>query len=258
MILEVFLVICLVFFILSSYFIYRLFEKERKIFYIVTLFYTAWMISFTTLSYENVYRFDEWKKLEPHKNSDTYSTNKKKCINKFSESAGPEYELFDSFTTSIRILEWGTAENTCFNTPSKYFLNFTYILVVFGFTGTIFLVLYEKISYGRNRKKHIIVIGLNQYSSELIKKLRTKEDKSTIIKVYVKDSANIYIDEIKKRDVLVYTGTFESYIEEKNTDIFGSKEIFILNDDDAETLNNLSALIDKKLNLQKKFRFMLK
>lgn len=239
---------------------------ERKIHFIFYSLLAAFFISLFVQFYENIYRLDNYwinkngylseiiedkeiiskdekafqKYLKDFKPSPE-ENEKWNCYKNF-VSKDVDFEKFDIVINSIRILQFSSVDNTCYKNTSKVFMNISYILVIVGLSFTIFFLLYKKLNLIIRKKNHSVVIGLNNNSRELISKLIAKKEN---IRIYENDSTNKYINELENIGEIITTGKLEYTIESNNCEIINAKEIFIINDSDAESLNNLALILSK-------------
>ena len=150
--------------------------------------------------------------------------------------------MFDIVINSVRILQFSSIDNTCYKNTSKVFMDISYILVIVGLSFAIFSLLYKRLNLIIRKKNHSVVIGLNNNSRELISKLIAKKEN---IKIYDNDNTNKYINELENSGEIIITGKLEYTIESNDYEIINAKEIFIINDSDAESLNNLALILSK-------------
>lgn len=246
----------------------------RKNLFIGGLFFLAFIISLIVSWNENVNRYSEWKEkfdirnnqnkilitdmiksqnpeiinkvinLNQISRNDTESI----CIESFNGKSSIEFEMLTTFVSSIKVLFLSEIDITCYKQINKTFIYISYIFVLFSYVLAIFLTFFEIIRKNIRRNKHSVVIGLNAYSSELIKNLC----KNNIVKVYEEDKFNIYIDEAKLHGAIVISNSFSDVVS-KNSDIYKASEIFIIDENDGKTLNYLSLLIDEETKNEKSF-----
>jgi hypothetical protein len=111
-------------------------------------------------------------------------------------------------------------------------------------------LLYKRLNLIIRKKNHSVVIGLNNNSRELISKLITQKEN---IKIYDNDNTNKYINELENIGEMIISEKLEYTIESNNCDIINTKEIYIINNSDTESLSNLSLLLNKFNNYKAVF-----
>ena len=239
---------------------------KRKISFIFISLLAAFLISLFVQFYENIYRLDNYwinkngylleiiedkeiiskdenvlqKYLKDFKPSPE-ENEKWNCYKNF-VSKDVNFEMFDIVINSVRILQFSSIDNTCYKNTSKVFMDISYILVIVGLSFAIFSLLYKRLNLIIRKKNHSVVIGLNNNSRELISKLIAKKEN---IKIYDNDNTNKYINELENSGEIIITGKLEYTIESNDYEIINAKEIFIINDSDAESLNNLALILSK-------------
>ena len=239
---------------------------KRKISFIFISLLAAFLISLFVQFYENIYRLDNYwinkngYLLEIIEDKEIISKDEKglqkylkdfkpspeenekwNCYKNF-VSKDVNFEMFDIVINSVRILQFSSIDNTCYKNISKVFMDISYILVIVGLSFAIFSLLYKRLNLIIRKKNHSVVIGLNNNSRELISKLIAKKEN---IKIYDNDNTNKYINELENIGEMIISGKLEYTIENNNCDIINAKEIYIINDNDAESLSNLSLLLNK-------------
>ena len=239
---------------------------KRKISFIFLSLLAAFLISLFVQFYENIYRLDNYwinkngylseiiedkeiiskdenvlqKYLKDFKPSPE-ENEKWNCYKNF-VSKDVNFEMFDIVINSVRILQFSSIDNTCYKNISKVFMDISYILVIVGLSFAIFSLLYKRLNLIIRKKNHSVVIGLNNNSRELISNLIAKKEN---IKIYDNDNTNKYINELENSGEIIITGKLEYTIESNNCEIINAKEIYIINDSDVESLNNLALILSK-------------
>lgn len=252
---------------------------KRKISFIFLSLLAAFLISLFVQFYENIYRLDNYwinkngylseiiedkeiiskdekglqKYLKDFKPSPE-ENEKWNCYKNF-VSKDVNFEMFDIVINSVRILQFSSIDNTCYKNTSKVFMDISYILVIVGLSFAIFSLLYKRLNLIIRKKNHSVVIGLNNNSRELISKLIAKKEN---IKIYDNDNTNKYINELENSGEIIITGKLEYTIESNNCEIINAKEIYIINDSDVESLNNLALLLSKFDNYKIKIKNRIK
>ena len=241
----------------------------KKNIFIGGFFIIAFLMTFTTSWYENVGKFDDWKsKFEERninnelviskmlQNNTAENLNKvfnlnqisrndseNLCIESFNGKGSKDFEIFSTVVSSIKVLFLSEVDVTCYEQKSKWIIYTAYILVLLSYVLAIFLIFFEVVRNNLIRKNHSVVIGLNNYSAELIKNL-TKEN---VVKVYESDKFNPLIEQIKEFGAIVITKSFSEVVK-KDSDIYKANEIFIMDENDGLTLNYLSELTNSSIN----------
>lgn len=252
---------------------------KRKISFIFLSLLAAFLISLFVQFYENIYKLDNYwinkngylseiiedkeiiskdekvlqKYLKDFKPSPE-ENEKWNCYKNF-VSKDVNFEMFDIVINSVRILQFSSIDNTCYKNTSKVFMDISYILVIVGLSFAIFSLLYKRLNLIIRKKNHSVVIGLNNNSRELISKLIAKKEN---IKIYDNDNTNKYINELENSGEIIITGKLEYTIESNNCEIINAKEIYIINDSDVESLNNLALLLSKFDNYEIKIKNRIK
>ncbi|PUE66622.1 transcriptional regulator [Arcobacter caeni] len=252
---------------------------KRKISFIFLSLLAAFLISLFVQFYENIYRLDNYwinkngYLLEIIEDKEIISKDEKvlqkylkdfkpspeenekwNCYKNF-VSKDVNFEMFDIVINSVRILQFSSIDNTCYKNTSKVFMDISYILVIVGLSFAIFSLLYKRLNLIIRKKNHSVVIGLNNNSRELISKLIAKKEN---IKIYDNDNTNKYINELENSGEIIITGKLEYTIESNNCEIINAKEIYIINDSDVESLNNLALLLSKFDNYEIKIKNRIK
>lgn len=160
------------------------------------------------------------------------------CYKKFNTNTDG---TMDIIINSLGILQLGKINDECFSDESKQILFVSYLFIYFAIFFTIIVLFADKVRRLIPYKNHIAIIGLNKYSREIIKQL--SEEKN--IKIYDNDTSNKYINELENSGEIIITGKLEYTIESNNCEIINVKEIYIINDSDAESLNNLALILNK-------------
>jgi hypothetical protein len=254
------------------------FLLKYKIWILTFLFVTHLILSFYVQYDENINKYDYWnyqvlKELGIAKEEEINSLNSKKDVEKFKNDVEkfkdekkeiiskffPTSEQYRNFScykkfntntdesmdfiiNSLGIYQFGKINDECFTNQSKQILFVSYLFVFFTIFFTIIILFIDKIRRLIHYKNHSVVIGLNNNSRELISKLIAKKEN---IKIYENDNTNKYINELENIGEMIISGKLEYTIESNNCDIINAKEIYIINDSDAESLNNLALILSK-------------
>lgn len=147
---------------------------------------------------------------------------------------------------SLNVLRLGEVNNECISLESKELLYISYVIAYLAAFFTILLFFVDKIRSSIPFVNHTVFIGLNKYSREIIRDLSDKQS----IKIFEKNPNNEYIQELKDKGHTIITGILEYQF---SKDILNAKEIFIIENTDSESMNNLALIIDKFNNKQSWF-----
>ncbi|MGH2279708.1 hypothetical protein ACRCD7_11280 [Aliarcobacter sp. ERUVET-7] len=161
------------------------------------------------------------------------------CYKKFNTNTD---ESIDIIINSLSILQLVKINDECFSNKSKQILFVSYLFIYIAISFTIIVLFTDKIRRLIPYKNHIAIIGLNKYSREIINQIR-QEDLN--LKIYDNNNANKYIRELENNGEIIINGELEYTIVNNNCEIINAKEIYIINDSDVESLNNLALLLDK-------------
>lgn len=248
----------------------KLLLKYKK--WILTiLFIIPLSISFSVQYYENILRYDYWNykileklnivsydeinELKSKNDIENLKETKKEIIRNFKPSS-LEYKdfscfkkfntntdgIFDIIIHTLGIFQFETINDKCFREESKQFLFISYIFTYLAIFFTIIVLFIDKIRRRIIYQNHIAIIGLNKYSREIINQIRQE---NVNIKIYDNYNSNKYIKELENNGEIIINGELEYTIVNNNCEIINAKEIYIINDSDVESLNNLALLLDK-------------
>ncbi|PRN00132.1 hypothetical protein [Aliarcobacter cryaerophilus] len=247
------------------------FLLKYKKWILVILFVLPLLFSLYVQYDENINKYDYWnyqvlKELDLATQEEIKSLNTKDAIAKFKDDkkeiirkflpTSEQYRNFgcykkfntntdesmDIIINSLGVYQFGKINDECFTNQSKQILFVSYLFVYFAIFFTIIILFTDKIRRLIHYKNHSVVIGLNNNSRELISNLIAKKEN---IKIYNSDNTNKYINELENSGEIIITGKLEYTIESNDYEIINAKEIFIINDSDAESLSNLSLLLNK-------------
>ncbi len=247
------------------------FLLKYKKWILVILFVLPLLFSLYVQYDENINKYDYWnyqvlKELDLATQEEIKSLNTKDAIAKFKDDkkeiirkflpTSEQYRNFgcykkfntntdesmDIIINSLGVYQFGKINDECFTNQSKQILFVSYLFVYFAIFFTIIILFTDKIRRLIHYKNHSVVIGLNNNSRELISNLIAKKEN---IKIYNSDNTNKYINELENSGEIIITGKLEYTIESNDYEIINAKEIFIINDSDAESLNNLALILSK-------------
>ena len=247
------------------------FLLKYKKWILIILFIIPLLVSLYIQYDENIKKYDYWNykvlekleiatkeeisKLRSEEDVANFKDSKKEIIRNFKPTSEQykDYGCYKKFNTntdesidiiinSLGVLQFGRINDECFSKESKQYLFVSYLFIYIAISFTIIILFIDKIRRLIRYKNHSVVIGLNNNSRELISKLIAKKEN---IKIYENDSTNKYINELENSGEIIITGKLEYTIESNNCEIINAKEIFIINDSDAESLNNLALILSK-------------
>lgn len=251
------------------------FLLKNKTRILIFLFVIPFLFSLCVQHQENVKRYDHWnykvlkeftvngvsiiteKEINSLNNEDAViklKEDKKEIIRNFLPTSTEyrNWNCYKKFNTntdgtmdiiinSLGVLQLGKINDECFSDESKQILFVSYLFIYFAIFFTIIVLFADKVRRLIPYKNHIVIIGLNKYSREIIKQL--SEEKN--IKIYDNDNSNKYINELENSGEIIITGKLEYTIESNECEIINAEEIYIINNNDAESLNNLALILNK-------------
>lgn len=259
------------------------FLLKYKTWILTFLFVTPLLLSLYVQYDENVKKYNYWnyevleklniatkEEINSLNNEDAvakFKDDKKEIIKKFLPTSEQykDFACYKKFNTntdgtldiiinSLGVLQFGRINDECFTDESKQILFVSYLFIYFAIFFTIIVLFTDKIRRLIPYKNHIAIIGLNKYSREIIEKTLKNEN----IKIYDNNNTNKYISELEDSGEIIITGKLEYTIESNKCEIINAKEIYIINESDAESLNNLALILSKFDNYEKKIKNRIK
>ena len=219
------------------------FLLKNKTRILIFLFVIPFLFSLCVQHQENVKRYDHWnykvlkeftvngvsiiteKEINSLNNEDAViklKEDKKEIIRNFLPTSTEyrNWNCYKKFNTntdgtmdiiinSLGVLQLGKINDECFSDESKQILFVSYLFIYFAIFFTIIVLFADKVRRLIPYKNHIVIIGLNKYSREIIKQL--SEEKN--IKIYDNDNSNKYINELENSGEIIITGKLEYTIE---------------------------------------------
>ncbi len=247
------------------------FLLKYKKWILIILFIIPLLVSLYIQYDENIKKYDYWNykvlekleiatkeeisKLRSEEDVANFKDSKKEIIRNFKPTSEQykDYGCYKKFNTntdesidiiinSLGVLQFGRINDECFSKESKQYLFVSYLFIYIAISFTIIILFIDKIRRLIRYKNHTVIIGLNKYARELVSELLAEKKN---IRIYENDTTNKYINELENSGEIIITGKLEYTIESNNCEIINAKEIFIINDSDAESLNNLALILSK-------------
>lgn len=245
------------------------------------LFFISFSLGFGVLLYENVYRIDEWKKINLEtlgykdirsitewKNAekkeptipDEYlkqSVNMK-CYQRFMSDDDHITEFIVTGKDALGVLVGGGPDNECFKNSSKIILSTAEIIAMFALIFSVFVLINQflkkiKFHLFQQKYKHTLIVGLTAESRYLAESIWENDPNQKIVFIE-NDKEHSMIDEIEQLGAIVIIGdpTQEHFLEDAR--VYDAKEVFLMGDD-FTNLEVVSIIDEKMKDLDKNLRY---